>query len=272
MIEEKIVTVLEFRTKADDVYIDDAMLAVFPQAEWNEVQNRSTFKSESLCNLILTAYFENADAVKSDITHEFDVYSENLVQLTIISAEKPARPTTVTAIYPASLWARSVQQFDVTYNDIVEVLDGDRLTLGIIVHIPHQYYNSFGPVTIDKPHLHYRFSVLLYKPNGRIVLEDVSPTHLLRTYAIEADSQIAALRAASENICVQEWHIIAEQQTPRLTRLAGVFAYFTYIVGLDTLLVHQNPFVAVDWSHHQDTKYTEFYPSCRSQILQMLCL
>ena len=89
MIEEKIVTVLEFRTKADDVYIDDAMLAVFPQAEWNEVQNRSTFKSESLCNLILTAYFENADAVKSDITHEFDVYSENLVQLTIISAEKP---------------------------------------------------------------------------------------------------------------------------------------------------------------------------------------
>lgn len=91
-----------------------------------------------------------------------------------------------------------------SYNDIVEVLDDDRLTLGIIVHIPHQYYNSFGPVTINKPHLHYRFSVLLYKPNGRIVLEDVPPTHLLRTYAIEADSQIAVLRTASENICVQE--------------------------------------------------------------------
>ena len=89
MIEEKIVTVLEFRTKADDVYIDDAMLAVFPQAEWNEVQNRSTFKSESLCNLILTAYFENADAVKSDMTHEFDVFTENIVQLTIFSKVKP---------------------------------------------------------------------------------------------------------------------------------------------------------------------------------------
>ena len=116
----------------------------------------------------------------------------------------PARPTTVTAIHTPQLWARSVQQSDVTYNDIVEVLDGDRLTLGIIVHIPHQYYNSFGPVTIDKLHLHYRFSVLLYKPNGRIVLEDVPPRHLFRTYVIEADSQIAALRAASENICVQE--------------------------------------------------------------------
>ena len=89
MIEEKIVTVLEFRTKADDVYIDDAMLAVFPQAEWNEVQNRSTFKSESLCNLILATYFENADAVKSDMTHEFDVFTENIVELTIFSKVKP---------------------------------------------------------------------------------------------------------------------------------------------------------------------------------------
>lgn len=90
------------------------------------------------------------------------------------------------------------------YGDVVEVLDDDRLTLGIIVHIPYQYYNSFGPVTIDKPHLFYRFSVLLYKPNGRIVLKDAPPTHLLRTYALEADTQIAALRNASENICVQE--------------------------------------------------------------------
>lgn len=96
MIDEKIVTVLEFRTKDENVQIDDAMLAVFPQAEWNEVQNRSTFKSESLCRLLLDCYFENADAVKSDMTHEFDVYSENLVQLTIISAEKPVlRETTL---------------------------------------------------------------------------------------------------------------------------------------------------------------------------------
>ena len=89
MIEEKIVTALEFRTKDENVYIDDAMLAVFPQAEWNEVQNRSTFKSESLCNLLLAAYFENADAVKSDMTHEFDVFDEHCVQLTIFSKVKP---------------------------------------------------------------------------------------------------------------------------------------------------------------------------------------
>lgn len=89
--------------------------------------------------------------------------------------------------------------------DVVEVIDDYSLTLGIIVHIPHQYYyNDLVGVTIGKPHLHYRFSVLLYKPNGRIKLEQVKPTHLLRTYALEADSQITALRTASENICVQE--------------------------------------------------------------------
>ena len=101
MIEEKIVTVLEFRTKDENVYIDDAMLAVFPLAQWNEVRNRSTFQSESLCNLILTAYFENADAVKSDMTHEFDVYDEYCVQLTITSAAKPVlREITLQNVLP----------------------------------------------------------------------------------------------------------------------------------------------------------------------------
>ena len=89
MIDEKIVTVLEFKTKDEQVYIDDAMLAVFPLAEWNEESNRSTFKSDSLCNLILTTYFKNADEVKRDMTHEFDVFTENIVELTIFSATKP---------------------------------------------------------------------------------------------------------------------------------------------------------------------------------------
>lgn len=89
MIDEKIVTALEFRTKDESIYIDDAMLAAFPQAEWNEVRNRSTFKSNSLCSMILTTYFKNADEVKRDMTHEFDVFTENIVELTIFSKVKP---------------------------------------------------------------------------------------------------------------------------------------------------------------------------------------
>lgn len=101
MTDEKIVTMLEFRTKNERVYIDDAMLAVFPQAEWNEESRRSTFKSDSLCHLILTTYFENADEVKRDMTHEFDVFTENIVELTIFSKVKPImREKTVQDVLP----------------------------------------------------------------------------------------------------------------------------------------------------------------------------
>lgn len=91
-------TILEFRTKEENVHIDDAMLAVFPLAEWNEVGNSSSFESNSLCRLILDTYFENANAViaAKDMTHMFDVLSENCVQLKIISAVKPTlRETTL---------------------------------------------------------------------------------------------------------------------------------------------------------------------------------
>lgn len=91
-----------------------------------------------------------------------------------------------------------------SYGDIVEVIDDFHLTLGIIVHIPHQFYNGFEESIIDKPYLHHQFSVLLYKPDGTIQLKEVSPTHLLRPSVLEANSQIAALRTVSEDICVQE--------------------------------------------------------------------
>ena len=97
-------TILEFRTKEENVHIDDAMLAVFPLAEWNEVGNSSTFESNSLCRLILDTYFENANAViaAKGMTHEFDVLSENCVLLKIISAVKPTlREMTLQDILPS---------------------------------------------------------------------------------------------------------------------------------------------------------------------------
>lgn len=101
-IEEKIVTVLEFRTKDENVHIDDAMLAVFPLAEWNATRNCSTFKSDSLCHLLLVTHFENADAVYHKMAHEFDVFTENIVQLTIFSQAKPIlREKTLQDVLPA---------------------------------------------------------------------------------------------------------------------------------------------------------------------------
>lgn len=88
-IDEKIVTVLEFRTKDENVQIDDAMHAAFPLAEWNATRNYSTFKSDSLCHLLLASYFQNADKVQREMTHEFDVFTKNIVELTVFSKVKP---------------------------------------------------------------------------------------------------------------------------------------------------------------------------------------
>ena len=86
---EKIVTLLEFESNDFDTYICDAMRAAFPDAEWNEEQICSTFTSNSLCDRLLETYFENADSVKSDMTHEFDVLWDSIVQLAITSTVKP---------------------------------------------------------------------------------------------------------------------------------------------------------------------------------------
>ena len=64
-------------------------LAVFPIAAWYEVSNRSTFESKGLCHLLLVTHFENADAVYHKMAHEFDVFTENIVQLTIFSKVNP---------------------------------------------------------------------------------------------------------------------------------------------------------------------------------------
>lgn len=86
---KNVCTKLIFKTKYASVYIDKAMLATFPKAEWNEVRSRSTFKSESLFSAIVDALFENAADVKSTANHLFDVMSENEVVLNIDSAVEP---------------------------------------------------------------------------------------------------------------------------------------------------------------------------------------
>ena len=117
MIDEKIVTVLELRTKDESIYIDDAMLAAFPQAEWNEEGRCSTFKSDSLCNLILATYFKNANEVKRDMTHEFDVFDEHCVQLTIFSAVKPiVRQRTLQKILPDVKFTLDIVEQDLFSN------------------------------------------------------------------------------------------------------------------------------------------------------------
>lgn len=82
-------TVLVFKTKDEQERIDQAMLTLFPLAEWNETSSCSTFESQSLARLLVSVYYENGQEVKRCMTHEFDVLSEQIVQLTIYSIARP---------------------------------------------------------------------------------------------------------------------------------------------------------------------------------------
>lgn len=96
------------------------------------------------------------------------------------------------------------------FYSIVEVVDGNRLTLGIIIHIPHIFDEELsGQCLIGNPYLLHQCSMLLYKPSGEIKREEVSPTRILpgftgRVKDEDRCKQAVALRTASENICVQE--------------------------------------------------------------------
>lgn len=79
-------TDLMFETTDAANYIDDAMLEAFPGTKWLETRNRSTFKSDSLCSAILSAYVADSDAVKSVSDHLFDVLYDNEVVLTVKSS------------------------------------------------------------------------------------------------------------------------------------------------------------------------------------------
>lgn len=87
--EDPFVTVLEFRTKNENVRIDDAMLAVFAFAAWNEEPGRPNFESKGLCHLLLDTHFENGVDVYRKMAHEFKILNEHCVKLTIMSAVKP---------------------------------------------------------------------------------------------------------------------------------------------------------------------------------------
>lgn len=83
------VTTLVFKSKEKDMRIDEAMLALFPFAEWNEIPTSAIFESPSLSRLLISVYFENGDTIKRDYEHEFEVLSEQSVQFRFISDARP---------------------------------------------------------------------------------------------------------------------------------------------------------------------------------------
>lgn len=85
----KFITILTFKTTSEHIYIDDALLATFRDSKWSETNKRADFQSDSLSDSLVETYFANAERVKANMTHKFDVYSEHEVSLTVMSEVQP---------------------------------------------------------------------------------------------------------------------------------------------------------------------------------------
>lgn len=85
----KFITILTFKTTSEHIDIDDALLATFRDCKWSETNKRADFQSDSLSDALVDTYFANAERVKANMTHKFDVYSEHEVSLSVMSEVQP---------------------------------------------------------------------------------------------------------------------------------------------------------------------------------------
>ena len=89
-----------------------------------------------------------------------------------------------------------------SYGDIVEVIDGELLTLGIIIHNPRALADRRRIVIM--PQWYYKYTVLVYKADGTIHPMELTETQMISGRGIIARHIVKALKEESRNICVQE--------------------------------------------------------------------
>ena len=88
-----------------------------------------------------------------------------------------------------------------SYGDIVEVIDGDMLTLGIIIHKPRALTERR---LIMMPQWYYKYTVLVYKADGKIHPMELTETQMISGRGIVARPIVKVLKEESRKICVQE--------------------------------------------------------------------
>ena len=88
-----------------------------------------------------------------------------------------------------------------TFGDIVEVIDGESLTLGIIIHKPRALTECR---LVMMPQWWYKYTVLVYKTDGAICPMELAETQMISGRGIIARPIVKALKEESHKICVQE--------------------------------------------------------------------
>lgn len=88
-----------------------------------------------------------------------------------------------------------------SYGDIVEVIDGESLTLGIIIHKPRALTEHR---LVMMPQWYYKYTVLVYKADGTIHPMELTETQMISGRGILARSIVKSLKEESYRVCVQE--------------------------------------------------------------------
>lgn len=88
-----------------------------------------------------------------------------------------------------------------SYGDIVEVIDGESLTLGLIIHKPRALTERR---LIMMPQWYYKYTVLVYKADGTIRPMELTETQMISGCGIVARPIVKALKEESRKICVRE--------------------------------------------------------------------
>lgn len=88
-----------------------------------------------------------------------------------------------------------------SYGDIVEVIDGESLTLGIIIHVPRALIERR---LVMMPRRWYKYDVLVYKADGTISLMELTEMQMISGRGIIARPIVKALKDESRTVCVRE--------------------------------------------------------------------
>lgn len=89
-----------------------------------------------------------------------------------------------------------------SYGDIVEVIDGDTLTLGIIIHAPRALRDQ--RLIVVMPSWYYKYDVMVYKADGTVCHMELTEAQMIHGRGIIARPIVKALKESMGSVCVRE--------------------------------------------------------------------
>ena len=89
-----------------------------------------------------------------------------------------------------------------SYGDIVEVIDGDTLTLGIIIHAPRALRDQ--RLIVVMPSWYYKYDVMVYKADGTVCHQELTEVQMIHGRGIIARPIVKVLKESMGSVRIRE--------------------------------------------------------------------